>query len=270
MNGLADVAGVTLAVVRRDARLFVSYRLRFVTQLLTALFTLTLFYYLSRLVNVRSFAGPDQYFGFAVVGLVIVQVLNSSIALPPVNLRQELVAGTFERWVASPAGAPVVSVATLVFPFLLSVLTALIMLGLGSLLFGLNVQWVTVPLVIPASVLGFLAFAPFGVLVMAVVIVAKQALGATTFIVAGMSLVAGLYFPVSLLPGWIRWASEVQPFTPAVELMRFALLGRPLEHSVWADLAQLALFPAILFPVSIFALRGALAAGLRRGTIFEY
>ncbi len=42
------------------------------------------------------------------------------------------------------------------------------------------------------------------------------------------SLVAGLYFPVALLPQWIRWASDVQPLAPATELLRWALVGQPL------------------------------------------
>jgi len=48
----------------------------------------------------------------------------------------------------------------------------------------------------------------------------KQTVMGASFIVSAISLVAGLYFPISLLPGYLRWASDVQPFTPAVDLLR--------------------------------------------------
>jgi ABC-2 type transport system permease protein len=261
-------AGV--AIVRRDLLLFLSYRARLIAQILSVFFSLTLFYYISRLVRVETFASPDAYYAFAVVGLIILQVLNSSLSTPPGSIRQELVAGTLERIVLSPFGPVAGAVATLVFPFLNALATALVMLGFASLVFGLDVQWETVPLVFPLGVLGFLAFTPFGILLIAIIIVAKQALTGTTFIVAGISLIAGLYFPVTLLPDWIEWASDVQPFTPAVELMRYALVGRPLSDPVWLDLLRLVGFSAVVLPIALAALRAAIRHSRRNGTIIEY
>ena len=51
-------AGV--AILQRDARLYFSYRTRVVSQLLQTLVSLTLFYYVSRLVRVPAFGTPDR------------------------------------------------------------------------------------------------------------------------------------------------------------------------------------------------------------------
>src|SRR5713101_8652429 len=93
-----------IAVVRRDLQIRMSYRVSFVTQWLAGFFSLTLFYYVSRLVRVRPFQSPDAYYAFAVVGLIILQMLNSTLHGPPGVLRHEMVAGTFERIVVSPLG----------------------------------------------------------------------------------------------------------------------------------------------------------------------
>ena len=106
----------------------------------------------------------------------------------------------------------------------------LLMLVFAAAVFGLPVEWSTAPLALPAFVLGALAFAPFGVLLVAAVVVWKQATGAA-WIMAGITLLAGFYFPVALLPDWIEWTSDVQPFTPAVDLLRHLLIGIPLEES---------------------------------------
>jgi ABC-2 type transport system permease protein len=258
------------AVVRRDLALMLSYRARFATQLLSAFFSLTLFYYISRLVQVETFSSPDAYYAFAVVGLVILQMLNSTLVTPPVTLRQELVAGTFERIVVSPGGPVVALAAMLVFPFVYALLLALVMVCFAALIFGLTVQWATLPLVVPAAVLSAMAFSPFGLLLLSVVLVFKQASGGATWVVAGLALVGGLYFPVSFLPNWIEWASEVQPFTPAVDLLRHLLVDTPLKDSAWLEVLKLAGFAGVLLPVSAWCVGRAVERSRRTGTIIEY
>jgi len=47
-----------VAVVRRDLAIFMSYRTRVFSQAMSALFSLALFYYVSRLVHVSGFGSP--------------------------------------------------------------------------------------------------------------------------------------------------------------------------------------------------------------------
>jgi ABC-2 type transport system permease protein len=187
-----------------------------------------------------------------------------------VSLRTELVAGTFERVVVSPFGPTGTIVAMLVYPFLYALVTGLVMLVFAGVVFGVHLEWATLPLAVPVAVLAMLSFAPFGLILLAAVLVAKQATAGTTWIVAGISLISGLYFPVSLLPGWIEWLSNVQPFTPAVELLRHLLVGTSLPHPAWLDLLKLAGFAAVLVPCAIWVVGAAVRASRQRGTIIEY
>ena len=56
------------AVCVRDFRIWSSYRMRFVSTLFAAVFGVTLFYYVSRLVNSPDVGSADDYFGYVVVG----------------------------------------------------------------------------------------------------------------------------------------------------------------------------------------------------------
>jgi ABC-2 type transport system permease protein len=257
------------AVIRRDFLIALSYRFRLASGIFTAFFSLTLFYYVSRLVRVERFATPDDYYGFVVAGLVILQVLQSTLVTPGASLRTELVAGTFERLAVSPFGAVRALGASMLFPFAYSLVMSVVMLLFAAIVFGLPVEWSTVPLAVPAFLLGAVAFAPFGLMIVAAVVVWKQATG-VAWIMAGITLLAGFYFPVSLLPDWIEWTSDVQPFTPAVDLLRHLLIGIPLEDSAWLDVARLAGFAAVLVPLSVLVLVAAVRTGRRRGTILEY
>jgi len=262
-------ADATRGVIRRDAIVFVSYRAQMLTQILGMLFQLTIFYFIAKLLHAKTFGSPEAYFAFVVVGLAIMQTLVTTLGLTPARVRQELVAGTMERFIVSPFGATNGVVAMMIFPILSALLTATIMLVLAAAVFGLPIS-ATAPLAIPVAVIGSISFMPFALALVAVVIAFKQAAAGTQFVVSGIAIVGGLYFPIALLPGWIRWTSNVQPFTPAADALRHLLVGTPLQHSIAVDLLKVIIFGIVLFPVALALIRRSLLFGQRRGTIIEY
>jgi ABC-2 type transport system permease protein len=261
-------AAATAAIVRRDAQVYFSYRARVFTQLGSMLFSVALFYYLSRLLRVSTFASPDAYFAFAVVGIAVVSVIQSTLALPT-TLRGELMAGTFERMLLSPFGAVRSALAMMLFPMLNALVVSTLTIASAALIFGLDVHLSTVALAPPAAVLAALSFSALAIAVAAVVVVFKQAPG-MGLVIAGITLISGFYFPTDLLPGWIRWTSDVQPFTPAVNLLRDLVVGLPTPESPWVYAAKLWLFTLALTPLAAVLLGKALELGQRRGTIIEY
>lgn len=262
--------GAAYGIFKRDLALFASYRLRLATTFFTTAVSLTLFYYISRLVHSGRIGSPDRYYGFVVIGMVILAVLTSTLSTPVITLRQELMTGTFERMVLSPFG-PVRSVLSLMlFPLVLAIVTSLFTIAFAGVVFGLSLRWSTAAAALPIALLGAIAFAPFGLFMTAALVVLKQTRAGATLVVTLLTVVSGLYFPVVLLPHWIRWLSDVQPFTPAVDLLRNVLVGTPLREPVLLSLTKLAGFAAVLLPISVWALNAAVGLARRRATIIEY
>lgn len=258
------------ATLARDAKLFISYRLRFVSMVLSSIFSLTLFYYVSRIVGPEAFGSPDEYYAFVVVGLVILSVLNSTLGAPPAQLRNELVSGTFERLYHTPLGAVRATFSSLLFPFVQSMLTALVMLVFAATVFGMDLQWSTLALALPLSVLGAFAFLPFGVVLLAATLIFKQAASGTTWVVALISLVSGLYVPLRYLPDWMQTVSDLQPFTPAVDLLRHVIVGQDLRNALALELGKLVGFAVVALPLSLMVLHAAIGRARKTGTITEY
>jgi ABC-2 type transport system permease protein len=269
MNDTVSAASAFLAVMRRDLHVYLSYRTRLVSQLLTALFSLTLFYYVSRLVHVSGFGSHDAYFGFVVVGLSLISVIYSCFSIPEL-VRQELIAGTFDRLLLSPFGAIRSIIAMALFPMAYAFVLSLITLGLGCVVFGLHLHWATAPLGLPVMLLVLLAFLPFGLLFAALTVVVKQGNVGTSWVVALLSIVGGLYFPVTLLPKWLQTLAKLQPFTAATDMLRHLLVNSPLGESQGTSLLKLVGFATVLLPVSLYALSSAIRFGQRHGTIIEY
>jgi ABC-2 type transport system permease protein len=269
VNEIRGSARAFREVLARDLRVYLSYRSRLLSQALTSVFSLTLFYYVSQLVHVSGFASPSDYFGFVIVGIALVGVLYSCFSVAD-TMRQELVAGTFERLVLSPFGPVRSVIAMAVFPLLYGFTMAAFTLLVGWAAFGLHLHWSTVPLAIPAMGLALLAFLPFGLGFAALTVVMKQGNVGTSWVIALISIVGGLYFPITLLPEWAQTAAELQPFTPATEMLRHLLVGSPQTTSAQMTIVKVTLFAVVLLPVSIWALRRAIEEGQRRGTIIEY
>src|SRR3954454_15598332 len=130
-----------LAMVRRDAAIFLSYRTRLLTIGFSSVFSLVLFHFISQLVRAPSLGGPDEYFAFVVVGLVIMQMLTSVIVLTGATLRQALAAGTFDRLATSPAGAAGSMLSLIAFPHVVAVVEVAYTVFTAFVFFGPAVQW---------------------------------------------------------------------------------------------------------------------------------
>lgn len=269
MSTAAAYGRAAFAVFERDLRIYVTYRNRLIAELVSIIFSITIFYYVSRLVRVEQFPTPADYFSFVVVGIVILRTLFSAYSTFSGTLRQELVAGTFERMVTSPFGPAAGTVAMLLFPFGLALFVTTVTIAFAAVVFGVPLHWSTLPLAVPAALLSILAFVPFALMIGASIILFKATAGAGLFLVV-ISLVSGLIFPVDLLPGWLAWAADVQPFTPAVELLRHLIVDTPLRESAATSILKVGAFAVVLLPLSLFMVARAIEIGRRRATLIEY
>lgn len=258
------------AIVRRDLLVFVSYRSQAASRVVNSIVSAAMFYYISRLVSTEQFMDADDYFAYVVVGLAIMQVLSSTLGSTPMVVRADLISGTLERVLVSPFGVLGAVIAALVFPTALALLTGAITIAFSAVVFGLHIEVTTVAWAIPLSVLASLAFAPFTLGFTAFVLAFKQVMPGSNYVVTALALVSGIYFPVELLPSWIAWFAEVQPFTPAVELLRHVITGAPTSDPVLLLVAKLVGFTVVLGPLSLIAVNRAVEYGRRRGSLIEY
>jgi ABC-2 type transport system permease protein len=268
MTACLQYIDAMFATVRRDAAIYLSYRLRFASQMLALLFTLTIFFYVSKLVRTDAVGHRGDYYQFVVVGIMTLAVLESALNVAQL-VRMELMQGNFERFLISPFGPVAGAMSMAVFPIAFAMLFAGIMLALAAAFFGVPLHIAGIPVALLIAALGGVAFAAIGLLFVAGLLAYKSAMGAT-WVMAALGLLGGVYFPTRLFPGWVRWTTDVQPLSPAVDLLRHVLVGTPSLQPVWLELLKLVGFCAVLMPVAGVVLWQAVKLGRRRGTIMEY
>jgi lipooligosaccharide transport system permease protein len=121
---------------------------------------------------------------------------------------------------------------------------------LVAMVFGLDPSWgmLTVPFI------GFLTGiggASFGVLVAAILNSIDNFNYVTSIVITPMMLVAGTYFPLTGLPGWVQVLGALNPLHHCVELVRHAAFGFEGWVDVW-HVGFLSVFGLVMWRLAIW------------------
>jgi ABC-2 type transport system permease protein len=257
-----------MALCRRDALIYRSYRGRLAAHVMSTFVPIATFYYISRFVAMHTTRNPS-YFGYVVVGIMLLSSAEAGIAVA-INLRSELLAGTFERLMCSPFGAVNAIIASTIFPTILQLCLSVILLCVANIIFAMHVTWTTVPLAAPVAIGGACLFNTLAVICAAATLVFKQTTAGFAYAVTALGLLGGVYFPDTLLPSWMHVITQNQPLTNLAELMRHYLIGYQL-HTYWIiAVMRVAAALLVLMPLAYFVLYQAVEVARRRATVLEY
>jgi ABC-2 type transport system permease protein len=111
-------------------------------------------------------------------------------------------------------------------------------------------------------VLGMATFSLVGLGLMAAslpLIYTEKGTQMTAVVEAGLLMVSGVYYPIEVLPGWIRFFSQFSPMTYTLHGMRAALLEGAGMEELRGDLLPLAVTAVVLIPLGfkVFAMAEA-------------
>jgi lipooligosaccharide transport system permease protein len=93
-----------------------------------------------------------------------------------------------------------------------------------AMVFGLDPSWGMLVVPFVAFTAGF-GWACFGILIAAVLNAIDNFSYVTSTVITPLFLVAGTFFPLSGLPGWVQVAANLNPLFHTVELVRHAAFG---------------------------------------------
>jgi ABC-2 type transport system permease protein len=271
---MSQKLAIVAAFVRRDWRIATSYRATVVLELASILFFLALFFYLSHLVDNAKFEASQGtsgggYFGYAAVGLALLQIVTISLNSFSRKLREEQTTGTFEALMATPTSPSLIVLSSAVYELLRAAVSGVALLIVAVLVFGLHIDTDPASLFVSlVALVGFLGlFASLGVGVAAFTVLYKRALALLGMVVTGLALLGGVYFPVDVLPAPLDTIAKLIPFTWGLDVVRASLLGGDVDLVKLAGLFAAAI---VLLPMSLALFRGAVRRARRTGVLAAY
>lgn len=260
---------VLWAFFRRDLQVASSYRVGALLFLFGGLATLSLFYFLAKTMGevplLRGRHGTD-YFSFALVGLAVATCLRSLQSSFATRLREAQLDGSLEALLCAPFSTLWVFCGLAIYPIASAVVRSAGLLAAGVWLFGAQLAFS--PLAFGAVFLAaLLAFVPLGLLAASYVLVFKRGEPFSYLLDTAAYLLAGVVFPIEVLPDSLSWASRLLPATYALEGLRASALRNAGLESVASSLIALLAFAVILWPLAALVLASARRHVERAGTL---
>jgi ABC-2 type transport system permease protein len=257
--------------LRRDVRIARSYRFPFWIQLVTSAGILLVINRVGSLVDPGKSSDralQAGFFAYVLVGMAVLQFVNAALVSFTNKLREEQVTGTFAALLTTPASPPLLALSLAAYEVLQGVGGFVLLIAVGGFT-GAHYDVTAVSVL--AAVVDVVALvgvsAAVGVLVAAFTVVFKRGSALAGLVSAAVILLAGIYFPVAQLPGWVRWAAEADPFAWGITGLRSAvLLG---EVDGWR-VGGTAIAAVVLVPVGLSVFRRSVDRARRQGTLEQY
>src|SRR5579884_2790446 len=260
----------------REYRIWQSYRVNQVLWLTNLFVTTLLFFLLGRSLagSAVQLLGPaygTNYMSFVVIGITINIFINTNLSDPYIRIQRAYFNGTMDLFLLSPMS---------IYTPLLGLMTKSILddyprlfftFGFGMLFFGATFNFAAWPLALLFTVL-FLA-AGFGIGLLSAssfyLLNIKKGTEPVQFVTQQLlaTLVAGAYYPVTVLPKPLQWLACLIPHTYAFDALRrlmdpgaqIAVPVLPLQRAlpgiapIAVDALALLLLTVVLLPLGFLA-----------------
>ena len=156
------------------------------------------------------------------------------------------------------------------WPYVFTALRFLTYVAAGVVLFGLRISTHGILTALVVLLLTILCFAPLGIISAAVIMVFKKGVWFQTIVNGTSVLLAGVAYPVDVLPAWASRASYYLPLTHSVVAMRQALLNGKGFVDVRTELFALTIFASVLMPLSLVIFQLSVNRTKQLGTLTQY
>jgi ABC-2 type transport system permease protein len=251
------------AFLLRDLQVARSYPLPFILEVLSILFTVASYFFLSKLVD--PLQGGADYFSFVLLGLLVSVFLSGGLYAIGSNVRHDQLQGTLEPLFASGLSPRTMAAGMASYPVVAASVSASIYLLVGVLAGASFSADANPSLTLAALVMGAVSFVGLGLVGAALVLVFKRAAAMTGWLVALLTLAGGEFFPVILLPTWFERLSALSPYTQTLRLVRDSALAGVSWADAWPTFLLVVAMSAASLAVGVTALARGLALARRSG-----
>lgn len=260
--------------LRRDAHIHTSYKLGFAIELLSVFMSSSTFYFVAKLFGaasmpiLRNYGG--DYFSFVLIGIAFSSYQSVGLNSFAQSLRQEQYLNTLEPIFLTPVTVPQFLIGSGLWDFLYATLEVGLYLLLGGLVFGLRLPAARPVEAVVVLLLTIAAFMGLGVIAAAFIMRYKRGNPITWLVTSASELLGGVYFPLTVLPGWMQKVAKFVPMSHALSGLRKSLLSGAGWRDILPELTALSLFIVILWPIGFLAFRLALKSARDEGSLGHY
>ena len=189
-----------------------------------------------------------QFYTGALAAFTAVSATYTNLANTVPVRREE---GILKRWRSTPLPVPVLILGQMVGALVVAVLGALLLLIVGVLAYGLEVDAAALPNALLTFIVGVLSFAALGMAISSAVSSADSAPAVANATILPLAFISNIFIPLEDPPRWLDLLGDVFPLKPFAE--SFQASFHPIDPATTPDASALAV-------VALWGVLGAVAA----------
>ena len=264
---------VPWAFVVRDFRIETSYKIGFLLRIAAALVNIVVYYFIARVFGgaaapyLQDYGG--NYFAFVIIGVAFSDYLWLGINALGSSIREGQSTGTLELMLLSPTRIATVLVSSTLWSYLFASISVVVYL-IGGAALGIEFDNANVPFALLSLAIAVVSFNALGLFSAALIILMKRGDPFGWLIRVSSVVLGGVFYPMSVMPAWLRFLSLGLPLTHALELIRRSLLNGEGWAELRGELLMLTALTVVLFPLGLLACRVAIRIARTDGSLSHY
>ena len=274
MNKNANAIVKALAFVKRDFMITTSYKFSFFLQLFGIFLSVLTFYFIAKMFSSASIPSLEpyggDYFSFVLIGIAFSGYLTTGLGSFSGSIRSEQMMGTLEAMLVTPTSTPFIIISSSLWSFIFTSIRVMVYLLIGVFLFDVNISSVNIFGALLVLALTIICFSSIGIISASFIMIFKQGDPINWAFSAVSGLLGGVFYPITILPGWLQNFSYLLPITYSLRAMRLALLQGYSLEALTPDIFALILFSIILLPISVTIFKYAVRRAKREGSLALY
>lgn len=260
--------------MKKDFLTEVSYRLPFIFNIFSVFATLLTYFFIDKLFGYRMTGHLESfgvnYFSYVLLSMAFFSYIGVGIGSFSSRIRNEQLQGTLESLFLTPTKISVILLSMGLWNFILATLDILIYVVLGIFLFKINFSQANILSVIVILVLTVVSFGSLGIISASFIVFFKRGNPLGWVINTFEGILGGVYFPVSVMPGFLQFLAKFLPITYAVRAIELAVYKGYSVGQLKNECFFLLFFSLILLPLSFSLFSYALKKSRRQGSLIQY
>ncbi|RME17954.1 MAG: ABC transporter permease [Bdellovibrio sp.] len=227
------------------------YRFLIFIQLFHLVVLLSLFFYISLMLD-QSKTLDFEYFGFVTQGLAFSFLYQSFVNSSASYLHDWRMQGVLEPILQGPLSHWKIFLSIGWIGCLKAFLKSIGLLLLAAMVFNYSLSIYNGVLVFFSLLVIFFISQCLSLISVSSLLLWKRVNLVGVVSSLGLAILSGVYFPLSLLPEWLRIIGNFLPFRHGLEIFRYGLSGTPSEFGLKGNVIVCLSWAFLLLPLSIY------------------
>jgi ABC-2 type transport system permease protein len=186
------------------------------------------------------------------IGALVWSYLGMVFGLLVEMVQWERWEGTIEHTFMAPLSRPMHLLGTGIFGVLYGIVRTALLFAVVALFFDLSLPHADYLSALVVLLIASISFVGIGAMTSVLPLISPEKGVQLGFVAQGVLLViSGVYYDVSVLPGWMQALARISPATYALRALRKAIIDGAGVHALWGDIWPLILIGAIAVPLGL-------------------